>query len=721
MFSWFKNSEPDPLPDAEELAGAFGARAIYAMAKRLAEQANRLRRRAIRTFLMIFFTVIAMVALVVALPPLITVAEDLVLGWFGRETSRLDIDRLTREQAVKTESASARIEDVLDEARQLATDTDRLLREPYTVWYPVHVQDGTKLISSDWMHSAVRGHGIDLVMGRHDKAGQVSKYFVATRSVGASGREPLSVTTAQDASNGVPNLTEAAVSPAGFVVIGRSADGGPVFGTLDEDGKAFTDLTAEFKDLLEPLDNPRFEAVDSGPGGVAIVGATIAASGSAEIGSNRSSDNGLFLLYKPQGGDWKLRLDMLTDTSTMPEGDSDRVRLRVQDLLVARSSVYFSVRVDHRGAGVDISSLYSLNLQSDELNISTTDAPLFGFGGTSFVPLQRWLIDQLDGPAEELYRARLLYVSTRGAPGQIVPLPVPDGEQPGKDVGFETLFGSIEPEYAEYVDGRYVIAEFSGGVSLAVVDRDGRQTSRVKGGDSGWRIGHKTGEAGPVIATPSMGDETDLHPAYYAPSSTKLDVEPWNLEDDVRKFLGDLANNGTKAGSGIWVDAFIKRETARYDILKQEDLWYDERLIELADKFDSIEDRWKAAWETRNEAAQIYGQLRTASESSNHWRNISSISARLAVIALLVYMVNILVNLYRYNLRLAGFYQARSDALYMALASSSTDGLKGLVGLPIDKTAQIYLPEEVTFGARPATPLKEIAAMVEKAVTAAKN
>ena len=113
-------------------------------------------------------------------------------------------------------------------------------------------------------------------------------------------------------------------------------------------------------------------------------------------------------------------------------------------------------------------------------------------------------------------------------------------------------------------------------------------------------------------------------------------------------------------------------------------------------------EHWQREWTEREKSAHTLARLRQADQAGSLWRNISSLAARLAVIALLIYLVNILVNLYRYNMRLAAFYQARRDAIEMALAAGAD--VTGMVQGSLADLARANTPEEVTFGPRPALP-----------------
>jgi hypothetical protein len=77
---------------------------------------------------------------------------------------------------------------------------------------------------------------------------------------------------------------------------------------------------------------------------------------------------------------------------------------------------------------------------------------------------------------------------------------------------------------------------------------------------------------------------------------------------------------------------------------------------------------------------------------------VSSLSQRVGAVLLLVFLVQILVSLYRYNVRLAAFLDARADAL--ELSATTTYKLPEIVA--------IFGSEHVDFGKLPSTPMEQL-------------
>lgn len=125
-----------------------------------------------------------------------------------------------------------------------------------------------------------------------------------------------------------------------------------------------------------------------------------------------------------------------------------------------------------------------------------------------------------------------------------------------------------------------------------------------------------------------------------------------------------------------------------------------------------LKEEWIDTWNLREQSAILLQKLQEAELAADPWRNISSISTRLAVIALLIYLVNILVNLYRYQTRLAAFYQARHDAIEAAIAMGGD--FENRNSLSIAELSASFTPEEVSFGSRPNPPTETIANFVKE-------
>jgi hypothetical protein len=83
-------------------------------------------------------------------------------------------------------------------------------------------------------------------------------------------------------------------------------------------------------------------------------------------------------------------------------------------------------------------------------------------------------------------------------------------------------------------------------------------------------------------------------------------------------------------------------------------------------------------------------------------RMISTITTRVGAVLILVFLVQILVALYRYSTRLANYYDARTDALELAVSDGG-----GIDENRLANMANIIAPERIEFGKEPKTPMDQ--------------
>lgn len=136
------------------------------------------------------------------------------------------------------------------------------------------------------------------------------------------------------------------------------------------------------------------------------------------------------------------------------------------------------------------------------------------------------------------------------------------------------------------------------------------------------------------------------------------------------------------------------------------------RQVDLMRELRNIEEREDIA---RRElrAARTSGNV-IGSESETAML-ISVIVTRISSIVLLLFLVQILVPLYRYNTRLAAYYEARGDALEIV----SLDDPERLEGL--ERLVASLSPDSVTFGQHPATPVDKVLGVARSALSKGGN
>jgi predicted PurR-regulated permease PerM len=83
---------------------------------------------------------------------------------------------------------------------------------------------------------------------------------------------------------------------------------------------------------------------------------------------------------------------------------------------------------------------------------------------------------------------------------------------------------------------------------------------------------------------------------------------------------------------------------------------------------------------------------------------VSAVTTRVGSIVLLLFLVKILVPLYRHNIKLASYYDARADALELIIISGSEDRIVNM----FEKFTTILTPANVDFSAPPASPADQV-------------
>jgi len=111
--------------------------------------------------------------------------------------------------------------------------------------------------------------------------------------------------------------------------------------------------------------------------------------------------------------------------------------------------------------------------------------------------------------------------------------------------------------------------------------------------------------------------------------------------------------------------------------------------------------------------ATVQAQVLAVSSSDRNRHLISTISTRVGAVLIIIFLVQILITLYRYSLRLAAYYDARADALELAI------GVDGCIDPEMLRTlAAIISPDTIEFGRGPKSPA-EAGLEFAKAVLAA--
>ena len=187
--------------------------------------------------------------------------------------------------------------------------------------------------------------------------------------------------------------------------------------------------------------------------------------------------------------------------------------------------------------------------------------------------------------------------------------------------------------------------------------------------------------------------------------------------------------------SGLWLFGYAGQLAIAE--VRQTSLLFEERQADLLDKRRTLTSKLsileeqirvaKSASERRALEAELNDlkseemflarQLASLSERQTNTKTqgteqlISVLTTRIGSVLLLLFLVQILVTLYRYSARLAAYYDARADALVLAPSFQS---------LSFPDLVSCFSPERLDFGRTPNTPLQH-AIELAKELSTVKN
>ncbi len=142
-----------------------------------------------------------------------------------------------------------------------------------------------------------------------------------------------------------------------------------------------------------------------------------------------------------------------------------------------------------------------------------------------------------------------------------------------------------------------------------------------------------------------------------------------------------------------------ERDRLRSD-LDQQQRFLDTAEASLTRQADSVTD-----------VANLSTELEKALRTADTVRQAGQIATRLAVIGLLIYLVQIVVNRYRYLQRLTGFYQARVQAFLLLAASSPDTAL--LKDVTLADVTSMLSPDAIGFDKAAEPPTSQMVSLLQ--------
>ncbi len=106
--------------------------------------------------------------------------------------------------------------------------------------------------------------------------------------------------------------------------------------------------------------------------------------------------------------------------------------------------------------------------------------------------------------------------------------------------------------------------------------------------------------------------------------------------------------------------------------------------------------KWESLVDSHISLEGTVTKVESALSEADQWHRAGRIATRIAIVALLIYLVQIAVHLYRYNSRLATYYQARGDAIALIRADAAGKPM-GLGDVTLPDIVAALSPDNVAF------------------------
>jgi len=658
------------------------------IARAFRDQAKALRRRAERILVGVLGTVVGMTIVVVTLPPIINVAEDWVLARFGYQTSQYDFQRETARQAADVRARSQALLRLLEERNRVIGDVTDVFHRPHTTFMPVYLETPARN-DRTIIYDAVETDGFQVMIGAWtDEVTAFRAPLIVYRNGAEAPWREVELFT--DSDTGA--LFDLAPVTGGVIVVGQVNDEGAAILVSPEKNATLLPALGEFTLSLSDV-----AATEDGT--VFAVSGTLSenASSNTAVGGRNST---IRVFDELGSGVW---LEVFEEFIQDLHWDGDAlVALSREAATLPRG-----LRVHTFGDG--------RNTPANDGRPEVIDAPLWPLGifenpsrggAASIFAINDREEELLDRTQNQLGLWRV------------------NGAFNGADLEMGTRFGELPfgliGDFAFYGgagDGTIsVLSEAADepevtNIELTANTFDTSFFNVINLGDGRLRLSHGEGVPADAEAPGPLMLYVDAPPPAIDMAITDQAVPSFlagNLTSESASDAEPIGGDTTAEAAGIVNGRnYLAQSVAPFlEFVEETDMLLVSEAFEAAARLEAFSASWEAEWDERERSATILSRLRTADEAGSLWRNISSLAARLAVIALLIYLVNILVNLYRYNMRLAAFYQARGDAIDTALATGAD--LSAMAGSSLAELAAAHTPEDVTFGARPAPPTEVI-------------
>ena len=113
-------------------------------------------------------------------------------------------------------------------------------------------------------------------------------------------------------------------------------------------------------------------------------------------------------------------------------------------------------------------------------------------------------------------------------------------------------------------------------------------------------------------------------------------------------------------------------------------------------------------------ASEKLADFLESQKSSSTSLLITTLATRVGALLILIFLVQILINLYRYNIRLSTYFDARADAIEMYLS-------KGFEHLSLTELMTVLSPDNLDFGKSPTSPVQHAVDLAKEIIARQPN
>ncbi|MEP4379767.1 MAG: sialidase family protein [Alphaproteobacteria bacterium] len=690
------------------------------------ERAEALGKQAAVQFRLILLIVVVGVGLILILPPLVGQIDFWTTEKFGGAPANEAVENVERavgQLEVQVGQSQERFDALGNELAQIQADLDQSsmvrselverlsasLSQPFAFWRS-QAEDLDDEYDYDIFASLVARDGTIIAVGTSDTSFDGDMIILNS----SNGTDWSAANLGDDFDDEFPGVLYGIVQTAegGFVAVGGEVsefDTNTVFVARSFDGVNWEAVRPN--DAAGELINGTLFTVTLKPDGTLVAGGVEEHEGNGGIELDESAS--ALIMTSPDGQAWT---EVAAQTANATRIDSVVLSLVVapDNALIAfgnkevrtenARSGEFEIDILRSADGRNWTSVRPLSvtgkpIQGSLFNAQTlSDGSLIAVGreGASFFESRALLLRSKNGvdwsPVRPVDKngnriGGSLFGLTRMSNGVVVAA----GSESGRGAGGAVLIYSRDGDMWEVVRPEDDFGERVSGTPSALSAV--RSNELYVLGESIWQLWIGSDQDGPWKAWSLDGERTDRP----------------ELVTDTLNGMVELLSDGT---SGYPPGTDLERSLAT----DTRNRWLQN--LDSERRVTALQNDTSNALAQQNDTlASVQGgveQLSRALTDADELRRASRIATRIAIVALLIYLVQIIVNRYRYLQRISGFYRGRAQAIRLLTASPDAQDI--LKGVPFTDLMATLSPDSIGFDKSAEPPTQNLVGMFRDAI-----